>query len=214
MKKLRLLLILSTLVILPGCVPKKNSVATNPKNEKPSQPTTVNIANCIPEGVQIEGYGDKGKRLANCFVQYPGEPSRQDKSYYIVEDICGQFTKEFVQNALGKPIIKIEPSTTAGLYNCSYFFDENYSVMLVLNYLKFENQKTGQEALGRTTKEEPQIPMKNMIVYQEDGVINSLYLVLSEDKFISIQRSSKTSMTNQELIDFAANLAKEIKDYK
>lgn len=171
--------------------------------------------NCKSEAVAIEGYGDKGTRLTNCFVEYPGEPTRQDKSYYVVEDICGQFTKEFVGNALGKNIVRTKAPTISSLYNCSYYWDDTDEyVMLVLDYLKAINQKTGQEAMGRKVVEEASIPMRNYVVYQEDGVINSIYLILGDEKFISIQRSSGSKLTTEQLLNFAANIASEIKNYK
>jgi hypothetical protein len=170
---------------------------------------------CQPQKITIEGYGDPGQKLANCFVEYPGEPSRQDKSYYLVEDICGQFTQEFISHALGKTITRTQGPKVTGLYNCSYFWnDQNDYVMLVLDYLKTANQKIGQEAMGRTVKTESSIPMNNYVVYQEDGLINSIYFILGDAKFISLQRSSATVLSNQELLDFAANIAQAIKNYK
>ena len=68
--------------------------------------------------------------------------------------------------------------------------------------------------MDRKTVEDPKIPMRNMVVYQEDGQINSIYLVLSDDKFISIQRSSATTFTSDELINFASNIGQVIKNYK
>ena len=176
---------------------------------------TEKTGNCKSEAVAIEGYGDKGTRLTNCFVEYPGEPTRQDKSYYVVEDVCGQFTKEFVGNALGRTVARTKASTISGLYNCSYYWDETDEyVMLVLDYLKAVNQKTGQEAMGRKVTEEPAISMRNYVVYQEDGVINSMYLILGDEKFISIQRSSGSNLTTEQLLSFAASLAEGIKNYK
>lgn len=170
--------------------------------------------NCQPGEVNIEGYGDKGKKLVNCFVEYPGEPSREDKGYYIVEDICGQFTPEFISNTLGKKIIQAGGPQSAGLYNCSYFIDDKEYVMLVLEYLSIENQKKGHESMDRTTVEDSKIPMRNLVVYQEDGKINSIYLVLGDNKFISIKRSSGSNLSTEDLITFASNIATEIKDYK
>jgi len=170
---------------------------------------------CKPEAVTLEGYGDKGKKLENCFVEYPGEPTRQDKSYYVLEDICGQFTKEFVENALGKSIAKIAPSKIDGLFNCSYFLnDKDDYVMLVFEYLSIANQKKGHEMAGRKTEESTKIPMRNLVVWQSDGLLNSIYLVFDDKKFISIERTSTSGLTSDKLINFAANMAKEIKNYK
>ena len=67
-------------LMVSGCVPKPE-VKENPEGTPIVQNTTQNNnGGCKEESVAITGYGDKGKRLKNCFVEYPGEPSRQDKS--------------------------------------------------------------------------------------------------------------------------------------
>lgn len=218
MKKLWLLIIpLAAAVAIFGYTTRVSKPAITPSNQidQPKQEEPKSKAGaCQVEAITIEGYTDKGKKLANCFVEYPGEPSRQDKSYYIVEDICGQFTKEFVQNALGKPVVKTEKPKMGTLSNCTYYVNDKDYVMLVLDYLKFDNQKIGQEAMGRKTEISSKIPMRNMLVWQENGLLNSLYLVLGDNKFISIQRTSSLELSSDELISFAANLASQIKNYK
>jgi hypothetical protein len=217
-KKIIFPLILISAFIFSACT-KTNKATTVTAGQATSTPIAgVEVkqksGNCQPEEVSIEGYGDKGKMLANCFVEYPGEPSRQDKSYYIVEDICGQFTKEFISATLGKNIVNTKPPISSSLFNCSYYLDDQEYVMLVMEYLSIENQKKGHESMDRTTTFESVIPMRNLVVYQDDGLINSIYLVLSDNKFISIKRSSKSNLSKEELITFATNIAKEIKDYK
>lgn len=169
---------------------------------------------CQEEKVTLANYGDPGHRLTNCFVEYPGEPSRQDKSYYIVEDICGQFNQQFIENMLGRKIIRVAPPQVSMLSNCSYYLDDKEYIMLVLNYLKIENQKTGQEALGRKIVKDSKIPMDNYVAYQDDGSINSVYFVLNQEKFISFQRSSKAALDDAQVLDFSAKLGAAIKNYK
>lgn len=171
-------------------------------------------AKCQPGSVDLEGYGDKGQRLANCFVQYPGEPSRQDKSYYIIEDICGQFTKDFVENLAGQKITKIEPSPISSIYSCRYYFNDQDYIWLNLDYLSVDNQKKGHEMMNRAIKTDSKIEMNHFVVWQPDGLINEIYLVLADDKFISINRSSGQVLDNDKILGFAAKLAQEIKNYK
>lgn len=169
---------------------------------------------CSQEKVSLPNYGDPGQRLKNCFVELPGEPSRQDKSYYIVEDICGQFTKDFMENMYGAKIAKIELPQIASANNCTYYFDEKSYVMLNLEYLSIENQKKGNEAMGRKTEKNSAIPMENYVAVQEDGAINAIYLVLNPNKFLSLRPSSRTVISNEKFINLAANIANEIKNYK
>jgi hypothetical protein len=172
------------------------------------------LGNCNVENVSLPNYGDPGKRLGNCFVEFPGEPSRQDKSYYIVEDICGQFTQSFMENMLGEKITKVEPSQIATLNNCTYFLGDKENILLNLEYLPIENQKKGSEALGRKAQKNSQIPMENLVVWQDDNLINTIYLVLSPNKFLSLRPSSKNTISSDKFLALAANIANAIKGYK
>ena len=170
-----------------------------------------NQSECQKAEVDLVNYTEKGKRLANCFVEYPGEATREDKNYYIVDDICGQFTKEFV----GKILTREIETTKAGERSCEYQWGEiGGSVSLILDYTKIESQKIVQEALKRKVIEEKNIPMRNMVVYQDNGLINTIYLILNEEKFISIERSNKAGLTSEDLLNLAKKIALEIKNYK
>jgi hypothetical protein len=191
---------------------EKSGEAVTDKNEKDQSKEGLNA--CAKEKVSLPNYGDPGNRLANCFVEFPGEPSRQDKSYYIVEDICGQFTKEFMENMYGAKLLRLELPKVATINNCTYYFDEKKYVMLNLEYLSAENQKKGNESMGRKVEKSSQIPMENAVVYQEDGAINVVYLVLNPNKFLSMRPSAKDAIENEKFISLAANIASAIKDYK
>ncbi len=186
--------------------------AASPPTESSLTGKLVN--KCEPGEVEIEGYGDPGERLENCFVKYPGEPSRQDKSYYVVEDICGQFTPEFMENMMGRKIVSIQKPQHWSLYNCTYYFDQNKYIMLNLEYLDPENQKKGHELVGRSIKTDPEIDMEHFIVWQEDGEINEIYLILGPRKFISLNRSSTSALNNQDMINLAVSLSKVIKNFE
>ncbi|MCX6740694.1 MAG: hypothetical protein NTZ49_05730 [Candidatus Parcubacteria bacterium] len=214
MKKFTILVLFCLLIA--GCAPKKNETQINQPIQNSGNVGSINntVGNCTPGAVDVAGYGDKGKRLANCFIEFPGEPSRQDKSYYIVEDICGQFTKEFMENILGNKLAKIVPSPIASLYNCSYYLDDKQYVMLVMDYLSVADQKKGREYIGHTIKTDDRIPMENFYAVQENGIINTVYLVLGPEKFISIERSSSKVLEGDEVLQFASRLGQEIKNYK
>ena len=189
-----------------------NAIETSSGNTQSGNSTFLN--SCQEEKVSLPDYDDPGKRLKNCFVEYPGEPSRQDKSYYIIEDICGQFNQRFMENMLGAKLTKIEPPQIATINNCTYFFDDKKNVMLNLEYLAVENQKKGNEAIGYKVKKNTQIPMENMVAWQENDLINAIFLVLSPNKFISLRLSSKNAINNDKFLELAANIATAIKAYK
>jgi hypothetical protein len=201
-------------VVFSGCSGKKET--ENKENTKPENTKNESKVSgpCQEEKVNLPNYGDSGKRLRNCFVEYPGEPSRQDKSYYIIEDICGQFTKEFLENILGKEITKIELPKISSINNCTYYLDDKEYLMLNLEYLSIENQKKGNEFAGYKVEKNSKIPMDNLVAWQEGDLINVVYLVLGPEKFISIRPSSKKTVTSSEFLDFTGKLGEAIKNYK
>jgi len=163
-------------------------------------------------------YVDVMTEDADGFVRYPGEPTRESKDYYIVEDICGQFTAKFMEGATGKTIVKAEnPYPDTSIHTCHYTYEgsDSADLLLVLDYLSAEKQKKAQvDLMERTVEESSDIPMDNMVVYQEDGEINSIYFILSENKFITLNRGTGTDVTNDELLKIAANIGQKIKNYK
>jgi hypothetical protein len=218
---------MACVLVLTGCVKNTNNqngtpaggedetaVGTNGSADSGQTGNVAQINSCKEEKVNLSNYGDPGQRLKNCFVKYPGEPTRQDKSYYIVEDICGQFTKEFIENILGAKITKMEPSKVSSVYTCSYYLDDKEYFTLNLEYLSVENQKKGNEFAGRKTEKNAQIPIENLVVWQEDNLINVIYLVLNPNKFISIRPNSKETVEKDEFLNFAAKLGEAIKGYK
>ncbi len=216
------------MAIFAGC--KKSGpepgAATQPFAQAPAAPALTPApanktitGNCQEGKAQLPNYGDPGKRLSNCFVQYPGEPSRQDSHYYIVEDICGQFTEQFIENLLGVPIVSIKGSTVSGLYLCKYYLSEQPEgqgqyILINLEYLSVEKQKKGHQLMNRTIKTDSRIRMEHFLVWQPDGLLNEIYLVLDPNKFISINRSDSGVLDNEKTIEFAARLAEQIKDYR
>ncbi len=230
MAKKNLVAIIASMVcvlVLTGCVKNANNqngtpagggdeaaVDTNGSPDNGQTGSEAQVNSCKEEKVNLPNYGDPGQRLKNCFMKYPGEPTRQDKSYYIVEDICGQFTKEFIENMLGAKITKMEPSKVSSVYACSYYIDNKEYIMLVLNYLKIENQRIGQEAMGRKMEKNPKIPVDNLITWQEDGAINNVYYILGPEKFLSLERSSKAALDNDKIINFSVKMGEAIKGYK
>lgn len=200
-------------MILSGCTSsEKNKNNTSEINKNLEVENAANGV-CEKEDVVIEGYGEPGKKLSNCFVEYPGEPSRQDKSYYIVEDICGQFTKEFVESALGQKIVKVEPPKIAGLNNCSYYLNDKEYLLINLEYLPIANQKTFYEQTGDKIEKDSKILADNLVVTQ-GNIVSRIFFVLGPQKFISLSPLSKNTIENEKLVNFAINIGAAIKNYK
>lgn len=175
-----------------------------------------------PGGDVVKGNADNisGGTDADGFVRFPGEPSRGDSAYYLVEDVCGQFTEKFVAGITGKTVVKTKLAEYDPQYTCTYYtsFDEakGYGPFfsIALTYLSAENQKKGHEVLGRTVKTDSKINIDHFISFQENGLINGIYLILGPNKFISLNRSSSGVMSEAEMMNFAIKIADKIKNFK
>jgi hypothetical protein len=137
--------------------------------------------------------------------------STTNKEISIDQNICNAFPKDFVSGALGKTIIKTEAIDRSTTHVCQYYVDENNFVTLRLNNLNVENQKKGQEALGRKISTNNKINMDHFVVLQDNGLINEVILVINPNSFIAIDRTSTKAASETEIIDFAAKIAEKIK---
>ncbi len=150
------------------------------------------------------------------FVRMPGEPSRGGNTYYVTGDVCEQFTIKYIEGLTGKNILRTS-SVTPGSSVCQYFISEqnkNMMFQIDVGFLNVADQKAGQEFLGRKVERDSQIPMDNFVVYQENGLINKIYLVLGTEKFVGIDRSAADALTETEIMDLAIKLGNKLKDFK
>jgi hypothetical protein len=132
------------------------------------------------------------------------------KEMSVGTDVCAEFPKEWVESVRGKTITKVEPFNSSGTYTCKYYVDENNFITLRLNNLSAENQKKGQESLGRTITTNSAIKMNHFFVIQEDGLINGIYLVINPNLFIAVDRNSTKAASEDELTNFAVKVAERI----
>lgn len=134
------------------------------------------------------------------------------KEFKVGNDVCGEFPKEWVAEAIGKQIIKTEEHSSSGTYVCQYYTDENNFITLRLNNLSVENQKKGQITLGRTITTNPKIKMEHFVVLQDNGLINGIYLVINPNLFIAVDRTSTKAASEDELTSFAIKVAERIQN--
>jgi hypothetical protein len=161
----------------------------------------------IPEGATTDADG---------FVRLPGEPSRGGSGYVLTSDTCEQFTVKFLEGITGKEILRTDPVVPGGGV-CQYFVsatNANTMFQIAVQFLSVENQRTGQESLGRRVESNSRIPMDNFVVYQDDGKINAINLNINPNKFVSINRSSAKALTETEVLELAIKLAEKIRDFR
>jgi hypothetical protein len=127
----------------------------------------------------------------------------------VSNDICAQFPKEWVESVTGKTIIKAVPSGTKGIatYPCDYYVNETNFISIDVNDFNVETQKKGRLQMGDTLKTDPRIKMEHFIVFEQDGLINSIFLILNPNRFVTVDRFYGKVFDNEEVVAFAAKVA-------
>jgi hypothetical protein len=155
------------------------------------------------------------------FVRFPGEPTRPDQEHYYVDaDICGQFTKAFMEGLTGIAFKKIVPMTSSTVYACDYYTPTTAAdvrdpyLLLVLNYMNSARVKANQATLGRTVTTNAGIPMDNFVATQDNGVINAIYFVLGPERFLRLDRTSTSVISDADMLALAVKLGTKMKDFK
>jgi len=177
------------------------NIASNQERNQETESTT------LPSGAIAEKDG---------FVRLPGEASRGGNTYYITGDVCEQFTIKYMEGLTGKKILRTS-EVVSGSSVCQYFISEqnkNMMFQISVSFLNVEKQKAGLEFLDRRLESDKRIPMENFVAYQENGLINKVYLVLGPDKFVGIDRSAADALTETEIIDLAIKLGDKLKNFK
>lgn len=132
---------------------------------------------------------------------------KSENFFKDMTDMCSTLTKEQVSDLLGKPVIKTNSLTTGTLHSCQYYLNDTQAVIINNDFLNVEKQKKGHEFLDRKITTNPKIPMEHFLVIQENGLINEIYLVLGPDNYVSINRTSSKTLTEEEVVSFAQKLA-------
>lgn len=123
--------------------------------------------------------------------------------------VCEEVGKELVSLVIGKPIEETEDYSNSSETGCKYYTNKANLENIIVNvaYLSAENQKKGQQALGRSVTADPRILMDHFIAVQEDGeTINAIYLIMASEKFVRIDRSSLKVADNNQLIKLATEV--------
>ncbi len=167
--------------------------------------TLVLVVSIFVLGNKKGGQNPTGNQdAATVEVKKPGDIFKD------MTDLCNVLTKEQVSELSGKQVIKTVPLTSGTLHSCQYYLNDSQAIVINNDLLNVENQKKGHEFLGRKIITNPKIPMENFLVIQEDGLINEIYLVLGPNNYVSINRTSSKTLTEDEMISFAIKLAEVV----
>ena len=206
------LIMLLCLVLIVGSIIKLID-STNKYHKSQEELEALYQQPCQYSSKEITGNTENGTQLISCFVEYPDEITREDDKYYIVEDICGQFTQQFIENMSLVQIRVTEPTNNENDNLCKYSISDTENIIISLSYYNIEETKKSEADAGNRVETIAQIPMSNFIIKNPDGIIQSINLILSENKVISIKQYGE-QFDNEKKIDTAMSIAKEINNYK
>jgi hypothetical protein len=145
-------------------------------------------------------------------ITQPTNPVSKSEKLQVGSNICTEFSKEWVAKITDKTIVKTDSIGDSATNVCQYYTDENNFLTLRLNNLSVENQKKGQQALGRSITTNDKIKMEHFIAVQSNGLINGIYLVINPNQFLAIDRSSSKALSENEIVNLATNVADAIQN--
>jgi hypothetical protein len=154
------------------------------------------------------------KPCLQCLKSKNSKPSELKISdMFIAEpDLCKILTGQKISELLGKPVIKIKSVATGKTHSCQYYLTQNDAAIVNHDYENIREQKKATEYLGIITRTDPQIPMEHFIVYENNGNINKIVLVMNDNEYVSVNRTSSKNITESEIIDLAVKLSNILSD--
>jgi hypothetical protein len=132
------------------------------------------------------------------------------KEIRVGNDVCGEFNKEFIEQVTGKKIVKTTRFDMTGTHVCDYFLNNDDFLSIHAENLSVAVQKKGQMEMGRTITTNPKINMEHFIAVQPDGLINTIYLVINPNFFVTVDRSSGKAATEAEIVELAVKVVERI----
>lgn len=165
----------------------------------------------------------------NLFKDRMASPSENSQKEEVKNDdagignVCAYFSKEVVEAAIGRPVVKTE-TPIIGIENCYYYtsYSETYDhtpygdkpggahVVAIYDAKDFAKDRVYNESHGTTYKIDASIPMDNFVMVNTAGKIWHVALSLGDEKYIRF-RSVDDAVTGDELIKIAAKFAERIK---
>lgn len=142
-----------------------------------------------------------------------------------IRNICDTFNADFAYTATGKAIAHLDRGPLDDEDYCQYFTDYSsdfYKIgdgktspggpwfSIKQEFMDAEKQKKSNELIGYKVTQDPRIPMDNFTVFQKDDALNAIYLVMEPNRFIVLRRSSKTVISEDEMVNLSTAVAKRL----
>lgn len=137
-----------------------------------------------------------------------------EKEINVGQDICGEFSGEWVESVLNKEVVRAEGLDSNGTYVCQYYFKDNSFVTLRLSNVSYENQKKGQQSLKRSISKNNAITLNHFVAVQENNIINDIVFEINPNLILTVDRSSTKALSEVEIISFAVKVSERIQKHE
>jgi len=143
-----------------------------------------------------------------------------------IADVCNYFPKELIEEAIAKPIVKVEVPFTDGK-SCFYYtqYSETFDhspygdvpggtqVVAVYDDEDFAKDKAYNETHGSKYEKDASFAMDNWVVRNNTGEAWQVVLILGNEKYLRIHFVHQ-AITGPELIKIGARFAQKIQSGK
>jgi hypothetical protein len=157
------------------------------------------------------------------------DKSDKVKSGGGMEEVCKYFPKELVEEAIGRPIVKVEDNSIAEDFICNYYtsWSETYDhtpygdhpggpqiVVVLEEDTTVAANKADLEKYGYTYKKDDSFPVDNLMFYSRGAKTPyRVDLIISENKFFRIT-SNHFAATDEEIVKIGKRFAERMKNGK
>jgi len=127
-------------------------------------------------------------------------------------DVCNEVGRDFVAGIIDKPVVDTRDFSTQTNTGCEFIVNKSTNDFAAV-YVEFSDAETikkGQQMLGRTIKTDPKIAMDHFIVVQDNGLINEICLIMAKGKYVRVDRTGGSGVTDAQLIELASKLVDKI----
>ena len=126
------------------------------------------------------------------------------------DSICDEVSKTVIQDAIDKQISNAKP-TIGNITNvCKYYLNDSDYVALRLNKLEYETQKMVVEKSGARLSADDSIDVEHFIAIIPTGQIGNITIKITDTLILTIERSSENVIDDEELINLAAQVVREL----
>jgi len=125
--------------------------------------------------------------------------------------VCNEVPKSLVERVIGKTIEATEDNSIDASTGCTYFVSKakDQAVLVQVSFLSVDTQKKGLAERGITIAVNNDIPMENFISRTANGVMDSIFLVMTPNKFTSLDSTPGTT-DDTHMIELAKEVTKII----